>query len=74
MKICANKKCHHEGKQQPLDNFYNRVRNSDGLETRCKDCIQATIRRNQIKLGRQEKHSHDFETILIGKTPKYYWL
>ena len=72
-KKCTNPRCKRYGQELPLKDFHRRVSNKDGLETRCKECIRKVNEKNAILYTQQDKHS-DFESILIGDTPKYYWL
>ena len=72
-KKCTNPNCKRLGELLPLTDFHKRVSNGDGLETRCKECIRAINKKNAVMYSTQDKCS-DFESILIGQKPKYYWL
>lgn len=71
MKRCTNKSCKRAGELLPLKDFHRRVSNKDGLETRCKDCIRVVNKKNCLM--RVDK-GLEFESMLIGDKPKYYWL
>ena len=73
-KKCANKKCTRYGIDLPLSDFSKRLRNPDGLETRCKRCVHVVTERNKHKCSRTERDNLQYESIFIGDSPKYYWL
>jgi len=72
MKKCTNPRCKRAGQLLPLEDFHNRVSNKDGLETRCKECIREVNKRNKVALA--SRYSTNWESIVIGDKPVYYFL
>lgn len=50
-KACTNPECEHNGKLQPLKNFYSNVTRPDGRVSRCRDCMY----REQQKVCEENK-------------------
>lgn len=71
MKICANPNCVHSRVPQPISNFGNCKRFSDGLKTRCKDCEKSYRRTDQFRSKSREryhkKYKNQFNAIRRAK-------
>jgi len=53
--ICSNPDCIHNGKIQPVDNFYKHSSTKSGYESKCKDCKKESIK-NHYKNAEKAKH------------------
>ena len=62
-KICSDSKCKSACEIQPLSNFHKNVRNKDGHEGRCKDCVSRSKKKRRKLLKRNKKSRQ-----LSGKT------
>lgn len=59
MKVCSKKDCEHNGKLQPLSNFYKHTSTKDGHQSMCKDC-------NHKYQKVSPKERNDWLKIIIG--------
>jgi len=46
-KVCPIKKCEHQGRPQPIENFGENKAQKDGLQTSCKDCNRKYDRKSR---------------------------
>ena len=73
MKICSNPNCIHCGQPQPVENFRNEKRNSDGLSARCKDCIKTDYDKTKDQRNEQRrKHRTEIIDKIHAEKHDYY--